>query len=136
MVYESETIQYSLPVDLYSKDSPILFGSAVLKRREDGETPFVKMVIRNVSEQLIEDMNYCWSLAHNTWKIGSISSCCRMTRRNGTSRFRRVRSIFQSNELVSFLKISHSGSGGATLSSLSCRKNSFRKKRKIWNSSA
>ena len=56
MVYESETIQYSLPVDLYSKDSPILFGSAVLKRREDGEAPFVIMMIRNVSEQLIEDM--------------------------------------------------------------------------------
>ena len=56
MVYESETIQYSLPVDLYSKDSPILFGSAVLKRREDGEAPFVIMVICNVSEQLIEDM--------------------------------------------------------------------------------
>ena len=56
MVYEPETILYSLPDDLYSEDSPVLFCSAVLKREENGEKPFIKMNIRNVSEQIIQDM--------------------------------------------------------------------------------
>ena len=37
MVYEPETIQYSLPEDLYAEGSPVLFVSAVLKKEKDKE---------------------------------------------------------------------------------------------------
>ena len=55
MVYEPETIQYSLPDDLYSEGSPVLICSAVLKRTEE-KGSLVLLEIRNVSEQTIQDL--------------------------------------------------------------------------------
>ena len=56
MRYAPETIQYSLPEDLYSEGSPVLFRSAVLQLGEQRENPFILLEIVNVSEQLIQDM--------------------------------------------------------------------------------
>ena len=62
MAYGLETIQYRLPDDLCAEGSPILFGHAVLKRTEEREESLVALKIRNVSEQIIQDMKLELSL--------------------------------------------------------------------------
>ena len=56
MVYEPETILYSLSDDLTSGDSPVLFCRSVLKREKDREEPVVSLSVRNLSGQTIRDM--------------------------------------------------------------------------------
>ena len=56
MVYEPETILYSLSDDLTSGDSPVLFCRSQLKREKDREEPVVSLSVRNLSAQTIRDM--------------------------------------------------------------------------------
>ena len=62
MVYEPETIQYSLPEDLYAEGSPVLFVSAVLQKEKNREDSSIILEICNVSEQTIPDMKLELSL--------------------------------------------------------------------------
>ena len=56
MVNESETILYSLPDDLCSEDSPVMFYRASLKQEKNREEAFIQMEIGNISERIIQDM--------------------------------------------------------------------------------